>query len=236
MHVVFAHAGLHRVSRGSEIAFERVAEQIAIAGTHQVTMIGSGKPIAARPYLFKHVPVVKRERFERWPRMPFLRNEYMYEELTFAAGLAVSSVLIDADVTVACGYPYTNWALRCCLGRKRRPRHVFVTQNGDWAASDARGEPKFFYCDGLICTNPVYFERNRNRWRSVLIPNGVDSARFHPGVVDRRKFGFPADRPVVLMVSALQSNKRVLEAIRAVSRVKECHFWSLRAMAVCAKK
>jgi len=145
----------------------------------------------------------------------------MYEELTFAAGVTFSHYFDTADITVTCGYPYTNWALRRFRPGKRRPPHVFVTQNGDWPATKRRWEPMFFSCDGLICTNPLYFERNRERWFSTLIPNGIDPNRFHPGPSNRRKFALPMDRPIILMVSALESGKRVLEAIRAVSAVKD---------------
>jgi glycosyltransferase involved in cell wall biosynthesis len=78
-----------------------------------------------------------------------------------------------------------------------------------------------FSCDGLICTNPLYFERNRARWHSALIPNGVDPGRFQPGPERKAEFGLPLDRPVVLMVSALEAGKRVIEAMHAVADVPE---------------
>jgi glycosyltransferase involved in cell wall biosynthesis len=186
-----------------------------------VTLIGSGQPRSGCAYGFRHIPVISRSRFERWPKLPFFRNEYMYEELTFAAGVTFSRYSDMPDITVTCGYPYTNWALRYSYPGKRRPPHVFVTQNGDWPAAKQGWEPMFFSCDGLICTNPLYLERNRERWFSTLIPNGIDPNRFHPGPGNREKFGLPADRPVLLMVSALESGKRVIEAIRAVSTVKD---------------
>ena len=145
----------------------------------------------------------------------------MYEELTFAAGLLRLPAVGEADVTMTCSYPYTSWALRRPRGGKRRPPHVFVTQNGDWPALGSGPEPRFFSCDGLICTNPIYFERNRERWKSTLIPNGVDPARFHPGPERKAELGLPTDRPVVLMVSALEPGKRVIEAMRAVSEVPD---------------
>lgn len=219
MHILFAHAGLHRIHRGSEIVFEAVAQEIAAAGVHEVTVAGSGPPIAGRAYSFEHVPVIPREKFERWPKVPYLRSEYMYEDLIFSAALMLGGLASRADLTVGCAYPYTNWALRFSRPGKPRTPHVFVTQNGDWPASQSKGEPKFFDCDGLICTNPIYFERNLDRWRSVLIPNGVDLDRFHPGAGDRSKLGIPLHQPVVLMASALQPGKRVESAIRAVSSV-----------------
>lgn len=220
MHVLLALSGLHRVRRGAEVAFESIAQEIAVEGKHDVTLMGSGQPLPGRAYNFRHIPAISRNRFERWPKVPFFRNEYMYEELTFATGVTFSHYCDVADVTVTCGYPYTNWALRRSYPGKHRPPHVFVTQNGDWPAAKRGWEPMFFSCDGLICTNPLYFQRNRERWFSTLIPNGIDPNRFHPGPSNREKFGLPADRPVVLMVSALESGKRVIEAMRAVSTVR----------------
>ncbi len=221
MRVLFALPGLHRVRRGAEIVLESVAQEIALEGEHEVTLIGSGTPLPDRAYRFKRVPVVTRHHFERWPQLPFLRNEYMYEELTFAAGLMTTSWRTDADLTMTCGYPYTNWVLRSSLPGQRRPAHVFVTQNGDWPAHQRRWESRFFSCDGLVCTNPLYFERNRERWFSKLIPNGIAPDRFHPGSGNRALMGLPENRPVVLMVSALDEGKRVLEGMKAVARIPD---------------
>lgn len=66
--------------------FESIAQQIALGGEHEITLVGSGEPRSDRDYNFIHVPAASRERFEDWPRLPFLRHEFMYEELTFAAG------------------------------------------------------------------------------------------------------------------------------------------------------
>jgi glycosyltransferase involved in cell wall biosynthesis len=220
MHILFALPGLHRFDRGAEVVFESVAQQISRQGKHRVTLVGSGDRRPDRSYDFIHVPTASRERFEHWPKLPFLRHEFMYEELTFAVRLATLPVVSEADVTMTCGYPYTNWALR----RPRwggRPRHVFVTQNGDWPALGKGLEPSFFSCDGLICTNPLYLERNRDRWRSTLIPNGIDAAIFHPGAPRKAELGLPVDRPLILMVSALEPGKRVIEAIEAVANVPD---------------
>jgi glycosyltransferase involved in cell wall biosynthesis len=221
MRILFALPGVHRFGRGAEVVFESVAQQIAAQGKHQVTLVGSGQPRPGCAYDFIHVPAVSRERFEHWPKLPFLRHEFMYEELTFAARLALLPAVGEADVTMTCSYPYTNWALRRPRLRRRHPAHVFVTQNGDWPAQRQGLEPRFFSCDGLICTNPLYYERNRARWRSALIPNGVDPDRFHPGPPRKAEFSLPMDRPVVLMVSALEIGKRVIEAMHAVADVPE---------------
>jgi glycosyltransferase involved in cell wall biosynthesis len=80
-----------------------------------------------------------------------------------------------------------------------------------------------FRCDGLVCTNPVYFARNEVRWRSTLVPNGVDLARFAPGPGDRAALGLPEGVPLVLMVSALIDTKRVDAAVRAVAELDGVH-------------
>jgi glycosyltransferase involved in cell wall biosynthesis len=54
-----------------------------------------------------------------------------------------------------------------------------------------------------------------------LIPNGVDPLRFLPGPARRAELGLPADRQIILMVSALEPGKRVIEAMRAVASVPD---------------
>jgi glycosyltransferase involved in cell wall biosynthesis len=103
--------------------------------------------------------------------------------------------------------------------RGRRPRSVFITQNGDWPAYSDNAEYRFFDCDGLVCINPDYFERNRERYRSALIPNGADLERFTPGDEVRQRFNMPGSGPIILMVSALIESKKVAEGIRAVSTI-----------------
>jgi glycosyltransferase involved in cell wall biosynthesis len=77
-----------------------------------------------------------------------------------------------------------------------------------------------FACDGLVCTNPDYYERNRARYRCALIPNGVDLDRFAPGPDERSRFNLP-EGPLVLMVSALIASKNVAEGIAAVARIPD---------------
>src|SRR3982750_1639223 len=98
MRILFALPGLHRFGRGAEVVFESIAQQIAERREHHVTLVGSGQPRSDRAYEFIHVPAVTRERFEHWPNVPFLRNQFMYEELTFARGLARLSAVADADL------------------------------------------------------------------------------------------------------------------------------------------
>lgn len=220
LRILFALPGLHRVNRGAEVAFESVAAGLARRGDSEVTLIGSGVERRGEAYRFIHAACTPRERFERWPRLPVLRAEYQYEEATFAPRLWRAVRPGAYDVTVACSYPFTNWVLRA---RGGGARHVYVTQNGDWPAVERRREYRFFSCDGLVCTNPEYYERNRGRWPSALIPNGVDPAVYSPGTARRARFGLPEGVPIALMVSALIPSKRVLEAIPCVARVPGLH-------------
>jgi glycosyltransferase involved in cell wall biosynthesis len=221
MRLLFALPGLHRVNRGAEVAFESIAQEIASEGEHDVKLIGSGFSIAGRAYRFEHVAAISRERFEGWPTLPLFRNEYSYEDFTFAAGLITRRGRTDADVTVTSNYPYTNWALRAGFFGPSRPAHVFVTQNGDWPAYERRREYRFFSCDGLVCTNPIYWRRNRERWFTKLIPNGIDPTRFRPGPADRSRLGLPENRPIVLMVSALYRGKRIIEGLSTAAKIDD---------------
>jgi glycosyltransferase involved in cell wall biosynthesis len=217
--ILFALAGLHRVDRGAEVAFMSLASKLARQGD-EVTLIGSGQERPGKEYRFIHAPSIRREAFERWPALPMFRNETGWEEATFVPGLLRVYRPSDFDVTLTCAYPWTNWALRR-PARGGRPPHVFVTQNGDWPAYSPRAEFGFFGCEGLICTNPEYFERNSERYRSALIPNGVDIARFTPGPSERKRLGLPENGRIVLMVSALIASKNVDEAVRAVAQLPD---------------
>jgi glycosyltransferase involved in cell wall biosynthesis len=215
MRILLALAGLHRVDRGAEIAFMSVASQLARQGD-EVTLIGSGPERPGREYRYIQAPSIRRENFERWPSLPMFRNETAWEEASFVPGLLRAYRPSDYDVTLTCAYPWTSWTLRRpAVGR--RPKHVFVTQNGDWPAFSDSSEFRLFDCDGLICTNPEYYERNKQRYRAALIPNGVDPVQFSPGPSERARLGLPESGPIVLMVSALIASKNVDEAIRAVA-------------------
>lgn len=214
--------GLHRFYRGAEVAFISVANELAKAGD-SVTLIGSGQARSAAPYRFLHAASVERKHFEKFPKIPFLRDECAYEELTFIPALLSQYRPAEYDVTVTCGYPFANWMLRHPVWAGARPPHVFVTQNGDWPAYSDKSEYRFFGCEGLVCTNPDYFERNKDRWRCRLIPNGVDCVRFQPGMPQRQELGLPANQLIVLMVSAFIPSKRVEIGIEAVSRIPEAH-------------
>jgi glycosyltransferase involved in cell wall biosynthesis len=216
--ILFALAGLHRVDRGAEVAFIAIASELAKAG-HDVTLIGSGLARPGQPYRYIHAPAVPREKFEAFPHIPPLRNETGWEEASFVPGLLAKYRPADFDIVATCAYPLTHWALRRPVLGGKRPRSVFITQNGDWPAYSDGAEFRFFNCDGLVCTNPDYFERNRARYRSALIPNGVDLERFRPGTPERERLGFAANGPIVLMVSALIASKNVADGIAAVAKI-----------------
>jgi glycosyltransferase involved in cell wall biosynthesis len=222
MRILFALPGLHRYDRGAEIAFISVAKELAKLG-HTVSLIGSGTEREGTPYRFLRAGSMSRETFRAFPSIPLLRNDCAYEELTFISGLARAYRPKEYDITLTCSYPFTNWLLRRPSLKGARPLHVFVTQNGDWPARSNRSEYRWFGCEGLICTNPDFFERNQAQWNCALIPNGVDCERFSPGPPQREAFVLPPDRPIVLMVSALIPTKRVDAGIDAVNRIPGAH-------------
>jgi glycosyltransferase involved in cell wall biosynthesis len=222
MRVLFALPGLHRHNRGAEIAFISIARELAKAGD-SITLIGSGNELPSTPYRFLHAGSVGRERFTAFPSLPILRSAYIYEELTFVPSLLGRYSPAEYDVTITCSYPFTNWALRRPARARPRPAHVFVTQNGDWPAFADNWEYRLFGCEGLVCTNPDFYERNKARWRCRLIPNGVDCGRFRPEPGNPGAFDLPPNRPLVLMVSALIPSKRVETGIEAVSRISDAH-------------
>ena len=222
MRILFALPGFHRVHRGAEVALISVARELARQGD-EVTLVGSGAAVPGEPYEFVHAGSIPRTAFERMPSLPGFRDECAFEELSFIPGLLAKFDPARFDVTMTCSYPFTNWVLRRPIFGGRRPAHVFVTENGDWPAFARNAEYRFFGCDGLVCTNPDFYERNKDRWRCALIPNGVDIERFRPGAALREKYDLPNDRPIVLMVSALISTKRVDLGIRAVGQLPDAY-------------
>lgn len=218
MKLLFALSGFHKYERGAEVALMSVAEALAATGD-DVTLMGSGTARPNTAYNFQHVGSRSRELFEKWPHFPPLRSETAWEDATFAANLLRKYDPADFDAVVTCAFPFTHWALR--RPAKSKPLQIFVTQNGDWPAVSDQSEYRSFACDGLVCTNPDYLERNQAKWNCALIPNGVDLSRFKPGTGDRGRFGFPGDKKIILMVSAFIETKRVLEGIRAVSTLPD---------------
>ncbi len=220
MKVLMALPGLHLVNRGAEVAFEAVATGFAREAGFEVTVAGAGPEIPGRPYRYIQAPMVPRERFEKFPKFPPLRNEFRWEELTFAWSLRRAVRSLRPDITVTCSYPFVSWILRGIRdGSGRKARHVFVTQNGDHPARRTNSEYKLFHCDGLVCTNPEFYEFNKATWNSILVPNGVDVDRFTPGQDARGELGLPRDGKVVVMASALIPSKNVALAVRAVARL-----------------
>lgn len=220
MKVAIVLPGLHRVQRGAETALECIGRGLAARHGWAVTLFGSGQAREGEPYRFVHVPCTPRERFERWPRFPALRSETAWEELSFVTNLR-KVYDADFDATIACSFPFCHWYLRARTRRGVRPRHLFVTQNGDWPCRRQNAEYRFFACDGLVCINPEYFEQHRPRYRAWLIPNGVETREFTPGKGDRVAFGLSDHGPVILMVSALIESKRVEDGIRVAARIPD---------------
>jgi glycosyltransferase involved in cell wall biosynthesis len=223
LRVAFCLPGLHRVVRGAEVALESIAGELARRGDYDVTVIGSGEPRPGDPYKFLHADCVPRERFEHWPSMPVFRSDTSYEELTFLPGLLRRFDPSEQDIVVTCSYPFLNWAVRARRFPRKRPLQVYVTQNGDWPLHRKSSEFRWFASDGVVCTNPDYFDAHGQRYPSRLIPNGVDPGLFHPGPAQRARFGLPEGVRVILMVSALIPSKRVLEGIQAASAVPGVH-------------
>ncbi|PHV61396.1 glycosyltransferase family 4 protein [Cyanobacterium aponinum] len=220
--IAIALPGLHRVIRGAEVALESIAFELAKMEGLEITLFGSGYPKENHSYHFIHIDNTPREKFESWLKFPIFRSEYAYEEFTFFLNLQNKYQPKDFDLTVACSYPFINW-LFTNKGGKNKPPHVFITQNGDYPACHNRKEYRFFQCDGLVCTNPEYYARNKDQWFSTLIPNGVNPDIFTPASTDRSQFNLPDDVPIVLMVSALIPSKRVTEGIKAVSQLENVH-------------
>lgn len=216
--ILIALSGLHRVNRGAERSLEELAEHLARSSDHRVTVIGSGPSRKDTTYEYRQVPAIRRDLFQRFPKFPGLRTIWDYEDLTFAPGLLRAFQPNDFDLTLTCGYPYTNWVLRA-RRNAARPRHVFVTQNGDWMAHSRSAEFRFFSCDGLVCTNPVIHERNRDRWLCRLIPNGVNTTQFQPRACADERFGISDGCKSVAIVAALDADKRVIEGIRCTAKL-----------------
>lgn len=215
--LALALPGLHRVRRGAETAMESLACEMAVLPGWDLTLFGSGDPIVGRPYRYEKVECPAIERYLGRPSVPLLRTPAQWQEWTFARALRRATRGRCFNLTLACSWPWTHFALKS-IGS----RHAFWTQNGDHMIATRAREYRLFDCDGLICTNPDYYTRHRERYRSVLLPNGVDPARFSPGARDESlldRLGLGGERPVVLVVTALEKHKRVENAVRAAALV-----------------
>jgi glycosyltransferase involved in cell wall biosynthesis len=222
MKTLFVLPGFHLYDRGAETALISVATELVKRGD-TVTLIGAGPYRPGATYRYLKAGAIRRENFEGFPALPPFRNECVYEELTFIPGLLRQYHPHDYDVTITCSYPFTNWILRRPTFGRARPHHVYITQNGDWPAYSNNSEFRFFGCDGLVCTNPDFYQRNQNKWRCQLIPNGIDIDRFTLGAGSKQSFGLPENKLIVLMVSALIPSKRVQIGIEALKNLPDAH-------------
>ncbi len=214
--------GLGRVHRGAETGFLELARNLGKFDDLDVQCYGSGANVPAGVKI-RTVPVVPRERFEGFPKFPVLRSENEYEEFSFIMSLMLRKrvELRKFDVALHCSFPFTNWFLQR-LEKRGGPKPIFVTQNGDWAARADSREYRSFRCAGLVATKPEFHDRHRDRYRTALIPNGVDPAIFRPRsevAGYERDVRIPKDLKAVLMVSAFIPSKRVLDGIRAAALV-----------------
>lgn len=219
---LFALPGFHAEERGAEVALLSVAEELAREGD-AVTVIGTGPSREGVSYEYRQAPAINRRKLEWLPKLPPFRSETVWEDATFAPGLRRAYSPEEFDVSLTCNFPFTHWTLRRHGGEKA-PLHLFVTQNGDWAARSDESEFRYFSCDGLVCTNPDYEEANKHRYETLLVPNGINPDRFRNVDGDRASFGIPEGVPVVLMVSAFIETKRVQDGMRAVAPLDGVHF------------
>lgn len=224
--------GLGRIQRGAETAFLEIAGHLNRYADMQVQLFGSGDEVPADLPIHR-IACRSRESFEGWPKLPALRSECHYEELSFVHRLWKTGALDprEFDVTLSCTYPFINWYLQR-LARRSPLKNVFVTQNGDWMCRCSNREYRYFACDGLVCINPDYYAANQENYRSVLIPNGTDPDLFVPAsdralercqTFERLSISPSDDHKLVVMASALISSKRVDDAIRSVALVADAH-------------
>ncbi|MEM7314140.1 MAG: glycosyltransferase family 4 protein [Planctomycetota bacterium] len=223
--------GLGRVQRGAETAFLEVAHglnqypdiDIHLFGSN--TFVPDGLKISA-------IECTPREKFENWPKIPALRSECHYEELSYVERLWRSSLFRSRnfDVTISCTYPWVHWLLRLAKRRNKALKNIFVTQNGDWMCRSRHREYRFFKTDGLVTINPDYYDSNYKRHNAVLIPNGTDPEIFFPRNQVKGddpldiELKVPEGKKVVLMVSAMIESKRVAEGLQAAAKVDDAFF------------
>jgi glycosyltransferase involved in cell wall biosynthesis len=221
--------GLGRVRRGAETAFVEIARRLAAEPDFRVTLFGMGhEGLEGLDHVVVHAP--DRDRFRRWPRLPAFRHFMAWEEFFFAMSMRASGQFRPSqfDLAIGCSYPWVPWVVRG-LPFRRRPKFVFVTQNGDWPVHAGNREYRFFGCDGLVCVSPEHEARCRGRFPKTIIGNGVDTAKFRPIAANESRMLSPEleahlpgpddTRKIVLVCAALTPEKRVDAAIRAVAEV-----------------
>lgn len=222
MRAAFILSGLGRVQRGAETAFLELARHLKKFPDVNVDLFGSGNdyPEGLNGRVINCWP---REKFERWPKIPPFRTDYVYEEAGFVMKMLSRRVFDpkNYDIAVHCSFPFVNWFLRK-VSSNDGPVSVFVTQNGDWMCRAESSEYRTFQCGGLVCTNPEYFERHSSHYQSCLIPNGVDPDVYrplNPGEEPLKDPRLPDNKRIILMASALIPSKRVAEGIRSMALV-----------------
>src|SRR4051794_36259576 len=99
LRVLFALPGLHRVNRGAEVVLEEVANRAAANPAFAVTVFGSGPARPGQPYRYRKLKGFRREWFEKFPRVPYARDHYMWEELAHAPSLYFNYRPADFDVS-----------------------------------------------------------------------------------------------------------------------------------------
>lgn len=224
--------GLGRVQRGAETAFLEISSGLNSYPDIEVMLFGSSTFVPPDLKICA-VECTPREKFEAFPKFPTFRSECHYEEFSWVSRIWRSGVFNPAefDVTISCTYPWVNWFLKRAKQRNPDLCNLFVTQNGDWMCRAENREYRYFAADGVAAINPEYYENNRERRQTRLIPNGTDPDIFFPrealnGTDEPLDIGesLPTDRPIVLMVSALIDSKRVAEGVRAAAKVKDAYF------------
>jgi glycosyltransferase involved in cell wall biosynthesis len=218
--IAFILPGLGRVHRGAETAFLELAKSLNKFDDLDVQLFGGGSDVPADLKIHT-IPLVNREKFERYPRFPIFRSENEYEEFSFISSLILRKrkEIQSFDAAIHCSFPFTNWFLRA-LEKRGGPRSIFITQNGDWTCRAESREYRTFHCSGLVCTKPEFYDRHKDRYRTELIPNGVDPTIFIPRKEDPsfiKDPRIPGGMHTVLMVSAFIPSKRVLDGIRSVA-------------------
>ncbi len=223
--------GLGRVQRGAETAFLEVAHGLSQYPDIKVKLFGSNT-FVPKGLDISAIECTPREKFENWPKIPALRSECHYEELSFVERLWRSSFFKphDFDATISCTYPWVHWFLRYAKRKNNALKNIFVTQNGDWMCRSSHREYRFFKSDGLVTINPDYYESNHLRHNTVLIPNGTDPNVFFPQSEVTGEdpldihLELPRNKKIVLMVSAMIESKRVAEGLKAAAKVEDAYF------------
>ncbi len=234
--VLFALPGLNRVLRGAEVAFTEISNRLAQIPGFEVETLGSGDGDHSGPRA-KKLWLVDRGFFRSFPTLPFFRDKESWEEFTFALSAMLWLPFRRYDAIALCSFPHLLLLTRLIIKVRRAlglgdTKLIFITQNSDYPCLRKNSEFLLFNCDGLVCTNAVYYDRNREKWDAITIPNGADFERFgttniaQSRATTRQRHGLPpAGKKIVLMVSALEAYKRVDVAMRALAAHEDYFLW-----------